>query len=98
MLSLLTRPFGRVLAAGALVVIVVLVWFILQIYPIGGPGPLVVVSVQNGDSITTIANELHAEGVISSPLAFRIDTMLFGSFQVQQGSYQIAKNSSFAHV
>jgi len=89
---------GRVLAAGALVVIVVLVWFILQIYPIGGSGPLVIVSVQNGDSIATIANELHADGVISSPLAFRIDTMLFGSFQVQQGSYQIAKNSSFAHV
>src|SRR5664280_919674 len=98
MLTLLTRPLGRVLAAGVVVILAALLWFILQIYPIGGSGALVIVTVHQGDSIATIANEMHAEGVIGSTLAFRIDTMLFGSLQVQSGSYQIAKNSSFAHV
>ena len=98
MLSLLTRPLGRVLAAGVVVILAALIWFILQIYPIGGSGALVIVTVHQGDSIATIANEMHAEGVIGSPLAFRLDTMLFGSIQVQSGSYQIAKNSSFNHV
>src|ERR1035437_1504455 len=98
MLSLLTRPLGRVLAAAVVVAVAALLWFVLQIYPIGGSGALVIVTVHQGDSIATVANEMHAQGVIGSPLAFRLDTMLFGSISVQSGSYQIAKNSSFAHV
>ena len=93
-----TRTLRRVFAALVLVLLVVVGWFYLQINPIGGPGALVVVTVQPGESISTLASDLHAEGVISSPFAFRIDTLLFGSLQVQSGSYQIAKNSSFAHV
>ena len=31
-------------------------------------------------------------------LAFDIDTTIFGSFGVQQGSYEIAQGSSFSHV
>jgi len=74
------------------------VWFALQVYPLGSPGRLVVVTVHSGDSVSTVAGELHAKGVIGSPLAFKIDMEVFSSLTLHAGSYQIAQNSSFAHV
>ena len=83
--------------ATAALVIVAVAWFALQFQPLGAPGRLVVVTVASGDSMSAIAGELHAAGVIASPLAFRIDT-LFGAPLVRSGSYEIAQHSSFAHV
>jgi peptidoglycan lytic transglycosylase G len=54
--------------------------------------------VQQGESFSAVTSEIHAEGVIASPLAFKIDTTLFGSYQVRPGRYQIAQGSSFSHV
>jgi UPF0755 protein len=58
----------------------------------------VIVTVSAGESLSSVANAMHAKGVIASTLAFSIDTTLFGSFQVDAGSYQIAQGSSFSHV
>ncbi|MFI5035839.1 MAG: endolytic transglycosylase MltG [Acidimicrobiales bacterium] len=88
----------RVVAGVGAVIFLFVVWFALQAHPLGGPGRLVVVTVKPGDSISTIAGEMHAQGVIASPFAFRLDTELFGSLTVSPGAYQIAQNSSFAHV
>jgi UPF0755 protein len=88
----------RALLAAGVVVLLVVIWFALQVVPIGGPGKVVVVVVHQGDSLSTIAGELHTEGVIASPLALRIDFALFGSISVNPGSYGIAQHSSFSHV
>ena len=36
--------------------------------------------MHDGESLSAVANEMHAKGVIASALAFDIDTTLFGSF------------------
>ena len=84
-------------AVGALVVIG-LVWFALQAYPLGGAGQEVIVTVHPGDSMAVIAGQMHTAGVIGSPFAFRLDTLVFGAPLVRPGSYEIAQNSTFAHV
>jgi UPF0755 protein len=98
MVSVLSKPLGRVLAAGLGIVAIAVIWFVLQIVAVGGPGRLVIITVHRGDSLSSITPELHTLGVINSPLAFRIDTLLFGAPTVQIGSYEIAQNSSFARV
>lgn len=95
---MLTRPLRLALAAAAAVVVIVAVWFALQAVPLSGPGHEVVVTVHQGDSIATIASEMHAEGVIGSPLAFRLDTMIFGAPTVRAGSYEMRQHSSFSRV
>ena len=96
---MLSKPLGRIVAGLVVVVFVMVVWFALQVDPIfHGKGKNVIVTVHSGDSMSTIAKEMHAKGVIASTLAFQIDTTLFGSFAVDAGSYEIAQGSSFSHV
>jgi UPF0755 protein len=98
MAFLLTKPLGRVILAAAVVVIVVVGWFLLQVDPIfAGKGKEVIVTVEQGDSLSSIAGKLHAKGVIASPFAFRIDTLLGGPV-VQPGTYELRQGSSFAQV
>ncbi|MHB8826522.1 MAG: endolytic transglycosylase MltG [Acidimicrobiales bacterium] len=80
------------------ILVVGLLWFVLQAVAVGGPGKQVIVTVNSGDSLSTIAAELHSAGVINSPLAFRADLVIFGAPTVLPGPYEIAQNSSFAHV
>jgi UPF0755 protein len=99
MAFLLTKPLGRMLLAIVAVVIVAVVWFLLQVDPVfAGKGKEVIVNVAPGDSLATIAGELHHEGVIASPLAFRIDTLIFGAPLVQSGSYEMRQGSTFATI
>ena len=96
---MLSKPLGRILAGLVVVIIVMVVWFALQVDPIfSGKGKNVIVTVKQGESLSSVANTMHAKGVIASTFAFDIDTTIFGSFEVQQGSYQIAQGSSFSHV
>ena len=96
---MLSKPLGRILAGLVVVVVIMVAWFALQIDPIfHGKGKVVIVTVHSGDSLSTIAGEMHAKGVIASPLAFEIDTSIFGSLSVVAGSYEIAQGSSFSHV
>jgi len=93
----LTRPLRVAIAVFVVVLLAGAAWFFVQVNPLGAPGREVTVVVHPGDSVAAIAAELHAEGVIASPLAFRID-MLFSSATFRPGTYQFAQNSSFASV
>ncbi|MGA7835574.1 MAG: endolytic transglycosylase MltG [Acidimicrobiales bacterium] len=95
----LTKPLGRVLLAVAVLIVIVVGWFLLQVDPIfAGTGKEVIVTVHPGDSFATIAGELHQKGVIASPFALRLDSLVFGEPTVRVGSYELRQGSSFAHV
>src|ERR1035438_9008909 len=97
--SMLSKPLGRIIAGLTVVIVIMVAWFVLQVDPIfHGNGKKVIVTVHSGESLSALANAIHAKGVIASALAFQIDTTLFGSFQIHPGSYEIAQGSSFSHV
>ena len=99
MLAVLTRPLGRLLASAGLVVIVAMSWFGLQVEPIfSSGGRSVMITVHPGDSIAVIAGQMYAKGIIASPLAFRIDSLLQGAPLVRPGSYELKQGSSFPTV
>lgn len=93
-----TKPLGRAIAALVALVVAAGLWFAWQVHPLTGPGREVIVTVHPGDSLATVAGEMHAKGVIGSPLAFRIDATIFGAPTPIAGSYEIRQNSSFAAV
>ena len=93
-----TKPLVKVIGAVALVVLVVLGWFILQVDPVfSGHGKVVSVTVKQDDTMATIAATLHRDGVIASPLAYRIYTLVGGP-SIIPGTYRIAQGSSFSHI
>jgi UPF0755 protein len=99
MAFLLTKPLGRVILAAVVLVIVAVGWFLLQVDPVfAGKGKEVIVTVAPGDSLSSIASQLHDEGVIASPFAFRLDTLIFGAPVVQSGTYEMRQGSSFSAV
>lgn len=77
---------------------IVLLWLAAQWYPFFGAGKPAVVTVRAGESLSSIATDLHAAGVLASPWAFRLDLAVEGSILVQPGSYEIAKGASFATI
>jgi UPF0755 protein len=95
---MLSSPLRRVIGASVVVVLVAVIWFFLQVNPIGGQGREATFTVNRGDSLSKIAGEMHAAGVINSPLAFEIDMKIFGAPSVQPGTFGIRQNSSFAQV
>ena len=98
MAFMLVKPLGRIIAGVVVVFLIALTWFALQAYPIGGSGREEIVTVAPGATVATVASQLHEKGVIASPFAFRIDTMLFGSFTIAQGTYELKQGSSFSQV
>jgi UPF0755 protein len=98
MAFLLIKPLGRIILAAVVVVVVAVGWFALQVDPIfAGKGKEVIVTVEPGESLSSIASELHEKGVIASPFAFRLDTLI-GAPVVQSGTYELRQGSSFAEV
>lgn len=95
---LLLRPVKRAIQALLAIGVISIAWFMLQLNPIGGGGKEVVFTVHPGDSISQIASEMQAVGIIHSTFAFRIDSALFGAPVVRAGSYEIPQNSSFGFV
>ncbi len=95
---MLRSPLRRVVAGIALVIVVVAVWFVLQVFPVGGSGREVIVTVRAGDSMSTIAGELHRAGIVSSAFAFRVESLLQGSPVVQPGDYEIAQGADFPSI
>ena len=96
MALMLAKPLARLAAAVVLVLVVIGVWFALQAYPIGGSGKEEFVIVNYGDSLSTIASEMHAKGIIASSFAFRLDLQLFGSPSVIPGTYGMRQGASFS--
>jgi UPF0755 protein len=99
MAFMLFKPVGRALLAVLLVVVVAVAWFALQIDPIfAHKSKEVIITVHGGDSFATVASELHAKGVIASPFALRLESLVLGSVDVRAGSYQLRQGSSFSTV
>jgi UPF0755 protein len=95
MRKLLTKGVATVVVLA----VVFVVWFAVQVRPLGGPSAQTgVVSVSSGDTDATIASKLEAAGIISSSIAFRIDLLLQGSIVVQPGSYLIHDGSSYSAI
>ncbi|MGH7358669.1 MAG: endolytic transglycosylase MltG [Acidimicrobiia bacterium] len=80
-LALLVLPF--VAAAG---------WFWWQIDPLSGTGADVVVEVEQDWGVSEIADELSDQGVIGSPLAFKVYAKVTGGGSFQAGTYDLQKN------
>jgi UPF0755 protein len=80
------------------VIVLVVVWFILQTYPPSSHGRETVVSVHSGESLSTLGGELANDHVIASSLAFHLDTIVFGSFELHSGAYEIRQGSSYSHI
>jgi UPF0755 protein len=93
---------GRiVLVVGGVVVTViflVLVWFFLQTYPVSSHGRETIVSVHKGDTLSSLGGELAKDHVIASSLAFHVDTIVFGSFPLMPGAYELRAGSSYSHI
>ncbi len=81
-----------------IVVVVFVLWFLLNAFPLGGTGSETIVQVQQGQSLSSIGSTLQNDGVISSSFAFRLDTLVFGAPTVAPGSYEIRKGSSFSTI
>lgn len=83
-------PFVLVAAA--------LSWFFLEAYPLGSEGRQVIVEVHEGEAFSEVVAALSSKGVISSGVAFRIDTLFAGTPNVQPGDYALRQNSPFSAV
>jgi UPF0755 protein len=93
------RPLVRVLLGVLVLIVLVAGWFFLQVDPVfAGKGREVIVTVQQGESVSAIAGELHAKGVIASPFAFRLENLVLGTPLIRSGSYEMRQGSSFASV
>ncbi|MGC1237869.1 MAG: endolytic transglycosylase MltG [Acidimicrobiales bacterium] len=93
------RTRWRVLIGVVAIILIIGVWFFLQADPIfSSSGREVVITVNKGDSLSTVAGELQAKGVIASSFAFHLDDVVFGSFLVQPGAYELRQGSSFSQV
>jgi UPF0755 protein len=99
MANMLTRPLGRFILGVVVVIVLLIVWFALQVDPVfAGKGKEVIVTVHRGDTFSTVTGELHAKGVIASPFALRLESLVLGSPQVEAGSYELRQGSSFSTV
>jgi UPF0755 protein len=92
------RIIALAVSAIVLVIILFLVWFFLQTYPISGNGHETIVSVHSGDTLSTLGGELAKDHVIASSLAFHLDTIVLGTFQVRPGAYEVRDGSSYSHI
>ena len=95
---MLTSALRRIIAGTLTLVVVMVVWFVLQVFPPGGSGREVVFTVRPGDSISTIATEMHRAGILSSPFAFRVESFVQGTPLVQPGAYEIRQGESFPSI
>jgi UPF0755 protein len=95
------RRFGVIAGVAAVlaaVIILFVVWFFLQTYPISSNGRETIVSVHSGESLSTLGGDLAKDHVIASSLAFHLDTIVFGSFDLHIGAYEVRDGSSYSHI
>lgn len=97
-MRLLASPLVRLALVASVLVVVCVGWFLVQVFPIGGPGRAVVVTVHSGESQSQLASDLESRGVIGSAVALKIDLTVFGGITLHPGSYEIRQNASFGTV
>ena len=96
------RRRRRVVAivGGALLVVVLAfaLWYELESHALGPEGKQVVVTVDQGESASSVIDSLSQSGVIGSSLAFRISDLFHGTPTVLPGSYSLHQNQTFSEV
>ena len=96
------RRRRRILAAVAggvlLVVLAFTLWYELESHALGPEGPQVVVTVHEGESLSSIISSLSQAHVIGSSLAFQISDFFHGTPTVLPGSYALHQNQAFSEV
>ena len=94
-------PTGWAVAVLAALVFIIscgAIWYQIGAEPLGGPGPVRLVRVLPGWSVTRTATELQADKVISSALGFRLYLVLNGSIVVMPGAYTMHEGESYSAV
>jgi UPF0755 protein len=92
------RVLFGVAAAVVLLIIAVVAWYLIEAFPLGGPGQRVVVEVTQGEGTSQVANSLEQRGVVGSALALRLSFVLHGSPTIDPGGYVFHTNQSFSTV
>lgn len=92
------RVLFGVAAFVVLLVVAVVAWYLIEAYPLGGPGQRVVVEVTQGEGTSGVANALEQRGVVGSALALRLSFLVHGSPTIDPGGYVFHTNQSFSTV
>jgi UPF0755 protein len=89
-----------IVLAGVIITVIflIVVWFFLQTYPISSHGRETIVNVHKGESLSKLGHELAKDHVIASSLAFDLDTIVFGSFSIKPGAFELHAGSSYSHI
>ena len=95
---MLFSPLRRLIAGVASVAVIIVVWFALQYFPLGGSGKMAMITVRHGDTMSTIASDLHQAGILASPFAFRVDSLLEGAPLVVPGVYEFAQGADYSNI
>jgi UPF0755 protein len=93
------KPRFWVFGGVALVILICLAWFFLQVDPVlSSQGRRELITIQSGESLSQVGTDLATHHIIASSFAFHIDDFLQGSFVIQPGAYEIRQGSSFSHI
>lgn len=95
MLESLTRLFRnrrRVAYVVAPLAVLALVYVFFFASPLGYP-PGAIVHVNDGESVSEVAEMLHAKGFVQSPIIFKALVRLWGDSGVRAGSYAVSKEN-----
>jgi UPF0755 protein len=92
------RVVGSVLGLLIIIVGVFALWYHIETEVSGPPGPLVVLNVGNGESISSVVQALSSQHVIRSSLAFQVSEVFDGNLSASPGFYALHQNESFGQV
>ena len=99
--SFLRGPLRQLFAVIATLILVVGAigsWAVFQLNPTGGDGATVNFTVQDGDTISAVADRLETAGVISHPSLFRWYVSAKGGLDLTPGYFTLKKNESAGRI
>ena len=82
-----------------LLVVAGLGWWNSQIAPVSNDSATKVVVIPKGEGVSAVAERLYSQGLIKSPLAFKIYAKFNNlAVKIQAGSFKIAPSNSYAEI
>ncbi len=91
LLLLVVVPLFVLLAAVAL-------WYEVNAHALGPEGKQVIITVNDGESISGVITELSDQHVIASTLAFRLSDLIHGDPAISPGAYALHENQTYGQV
>ena len=94
-------PKGFTIALLILVVLLIggIVWYEVQVHAVGASaGREVTIAVQPGASVSSVADTLAAQGVLSSTTAFSLYSLIHGDPAIHPGWFTFSTGSTFGAV